>query len=265
MSLLGELAHQAPIMPLHDLREARTIVGKMRAAFGLNAAPTPLLTPPASNVKFAKSKGVSVYGLSLAPALSSGITNVCPFSTPECRAHCVAHSGRGAYPHVPRGRAFRTKLLVERPDVFVTLLAHEISAAQDKHGAELRVRLNGFSDLPWERYVPWLFERDVKFYDYTKWPLGTRLTPTNYKLTYSASERWTVGHYAQHRIHGLNVAAVFDVRRGHPLPKTFYDVPVIDGDTSDDRWADPTPCVVGLRAKGSLRSAVSKFKQEEAA
>jgi hypothetical protein len=135
----------------------------------------------------------------------------------------------------------------------VTILGHEISKAADKHGDTLRVRLNTFSDLPWESIAPALFVTRVKFYDYTKWPMGSRLAPGNYKLTYSVSENTKESEARNLLAAGHNIAVVFDTLRGQELPSTCYGVPVVDGDLSDDRTYDPARVVVGLRAKGRMR------------
>ncbi|SNT40033.1 hypothetical protein SAMN04488078_11405 [Antarctobacter heliothermus] len=52
---------------------------------------------------------------------------------------------------------------------------------------------------------------------------------------------------------GMNVAAVVDSLEG-----TLFGFPIIDGDEHDLRFLDPSPCVVGLKAKGSLRSSETK-------
>ncbi len=48
---------------------------------------------------------------------------------------------------------------------------------------------------------------------------------------------------------GVNVAAIFDTKKGKALPVTFNGVPVIDGDLTDYRPADDKGVIVGLRWK----------------
>jgi hypothetical protein len=129
-----------------------------------------------------------IYGLSLAPAGLSGV-QVCRYRTPECEAGCVAFSGKGDLPDVIRARQAKTVFLAERPASVLRILVDELDRVSRRFGAQLAVRLNTFSDLPWERIVPWLFERfaGVRFYDYTKW--SDRATPENYDLTFSVSDR----------------------------------------------------------------------------
>jgi hypothetical protein len=128
----------------------------------------------------------------------------------------------------------------------------------ERHGLKPAVRLNGTSDLPWERIRCGehanVFERfpDVEFYDYTKVPVGIRrraLDIPNYHLTFSLAES-NDDNARDAMAAGLNVAAVFAVKRGQPLPETYWRRPVIDGDVSDLRFTDPAGCIVGLRAKG---------------
>jgi hypothetical protein len=169
-----------------DPDEARGRWDAFRVASGY-APGRPLLTQPDENMKLAKD--MVTYGLSLAQANTSGMTNVCPFSTPGCRAACVAKNGNGSFKSTQDARILKVRFLLADPSAFVTLLAAEIDKAVAKHGDQLRVRLNTFSDIRWEDVAPWLFtERPhVNFYDYTKdW---TRNPPANYRLTLSVSER----------------------------------------------------------------------------
>jgi hypothetical protein len=117
------------------------------------------------------------------------------------------------------------------------------------------VRVNGTSDLPQlalrlARKFP-----NVQLYDYTKIPRAETRKLDNYHLTYSHS-----GYNAEECLRvlklGVNVAVVFDTRKGQPLPKRWNGYRVIDGDLSDLRFLDPTGVIVGLRAKGRARKRV---------
>ena len=91
----------------------------------------------------------------------------------------------------------------------------------------------------------------VQFYDYTKLPKPWLRTKPNYHLTFSYSERSSWAEVEACLAHGINVAVVFDRLKGDDLPTTFAGVRVIDGDTHDLRFLDPTPALVGLRFKGA--------------
>jgi hypothetical protein len=99
----------------------------------------------------------------------------------------------------------------------------------------------------------------VSFYDYTKitkralrHALG--LFPSNYHLTFSRTES---NHADCINVlkRGGNVAMVF--RKG--LPDSYAGFPVINGDETDYRPADPMGCVVGLKAKGKAKADMSGF------
>jgi hypothetical protein len=67
--------------------------------------------------------------------------------------------------------------------------------------------------------------------------------------------------------HGVNVAVVFNVERGHDLPTHWQGYTVIDGDMHDLRFLDKipqgsaSPVIVGLRAKGKAKKDSFGFVQ----
>jgi hypothetical protein len=213
-----------------------------------------LLTPPGANLKLDKDHAVVSYGLSLAQSTTSGLANLCPFSTPECRNGCVAKNGNGAYNKTQRARALKVAFLLADPSAFLTLVAVEVDAAHAKYGDRLRVRFNTFSDIRWEEVAPWLFadRPHIRFYDYTK--DHDRIPPANYVLTLSASERTDDSFVRLAVESGQNVAVVFATKRTQALPRSWMGLDVIDGDKTDNRADDPARVVVGLRAKGRMRS-----------
>lgn len=247
-----------------DGREARRRWDVYRQLNGYSPGRA-LLTPPSDNMKLAKAGklGIAVtYGLALAPANSSG-HNTCRFSTPLCRSGCIAFAGNGRFSGVQAARVLRTNWLLADPSGFLSLLVHEIDRAARKHGEALAVRLNTFSDIPWETVAPWIFEREVQFYDYTKRP--NRTPPANYHLTFSASERTTDEEVTDLVRQGQNVAVIFTTTRNHLLPTHWKGVSVVDGDESDARHLDPRGVVVGLRAKGTLRTRDRALRMVRAA
>lgn len=212
------------------------------------------------------------YNLSLAPALTSG-HNVCAYSTPACRAGCVAFTGRGLGPTGASGgtvmgqRALKVQFLVANPDAFCTLVHRELTLAAKRHG-KMAVRLNCYSDIPWELIAPWMYDvPGVIAYDYTKYP--NRTSTPNYHLTYSVHERSSDELIISKLSAGQNVAVVFNLlhrQNGswqYPLPAEFLGFPVIDGDKDDTRYDDPPGVVVGLRVKGrKLFNNPGKFVRE---
>lgn len=206
--------------------------------------------------------------LYLAPAETAGRGNVCPFASAGCRAACLFTAGRGRFWNVRAARIRKTREFFDSPAHFVDRLAEDVAALvrlAGRRGMRPTVRLNGTSDLPWERIKGTdgrtIFDRfpNVQFYDYTKRP-NRRPIPGNYHLTFSLSES---NLYAAQRelSAGRSVAVVFDVKRKGPLPATWHGIPVIDGDANDLRFLDPGPCVVGLRAKGRAKVDAVGFVQ----
>lgn len=251
-----------------SLSEAREAWADFRQAEGLRRdTGRDLLTAPDGNVKLAKNVAPT-YSLALSPAATSGF-NVCQASTPECRKHCVAFSGKGGMARVQKVRVARTRFLAARPQAFLTMLVDELDRAVAKHG-QVKVRLNAFSDLAWEAIAPWLFERyaeTVTFYDYTKRWDRTEL-PTNYLLTYSVSEKTSLDAVEEALGEGRNVAAVVGAKRGEAIHSVTLlrdgsrsiGFPSIDGDKSDDRSIDPRGVVVALRPKGTMRQGSSMVR-----
>lgn len=248
-----------PLAP-SELREWREIMSAERARYGFKRVHVDLLTT--DNDKLGKST-VPSFGLSLAPADTSGVWQVCRYSSPGCRSVCLATAGNGRYDSVTRARQYRTALLGAHPALFIRVMAHEIRNLAAKHG-EIRFRANVISDLPWELFAPELFSLrfdngdavPVKMYDYTKYPSSKRGTIPNYRLVGSVHEKHT-----DSQIWGMvndygSAAVVFSTLRGTPLPTSYLGVRLVDGDKSDDRtMASETGVIIGLRAKGQAIGA----------
>ncbi len=216
-----------------------------------------MLSKDSDNMKLGKSAkaGYPSLGLALAPHKRSGEFNVCRYATPVCSASCVAEAGTGFYPKIQKARELKTRFLAHDPAAFVTIVADEIDTHVRKFG-KVAVRLNTFSDLPWETLVPDLFARwgdKVTFYDYTKWPAAARPEQAGYDLTRSATERTTNAEIVKMVRDGERVAVVLNIKKKDMVP-TFEGVPAIDGDKTDARFAEPKGVVVVLRPKGRART-----------
>lgn len=161
--------------------------------------------------------------------------------------------------YVATGRKIRTDFMMAEPLAFLRLLVHEIGTAHRKHD-DLHVRLNTFSDIAWERVIPWMFAMfpDVQFYDYTKRWDRIEHTPANYALAASVSEATPMQTV---RLFDGPMAVVLDVPKGQPMPATWQGHVVVDADLSD-RWIVEhagCPVVGGLRPKGKLAKSNSPF------
>ena len=195
----------------------------------------------------------------------------CPSATDACRKGCLGHtSGHMHMPGPTKARDQRSALYVEQNEVFCQQLKDEIArhlARCKKKQLTPAIRLNGTSDISWERRHRDIFDEfpTVQFYDYTKVRVrmsqylasGTKCDnswPSNYHLTFSGSG--SQPDVAKRILHaGGNVAVVF----WPELPSRWWDYPVIDGDTHDARFVDPAGAIVGLRAKGIARVDTASF------
>ena len=208
-------------------------------------------------------KGYKTGILYLAPASVSGVVNVCIFASAACKSACLYSAGRGAFNSVQTARIAKTKLFVADKHAFVESLKLNVSKLVSnclKTKATPTVRLNGTSDINWERYSVIQSFPGVQFYDYTKNHFRMILflsgkLPSNYSLTFSRSEV-NESDCLEVLNRGGNVAVVF---RSKTLPQTWNGFKVINGDENDLRFLDPKGVVVGLSAKGKARNDTSGF------
>ena len=131
------------------------------------------------------------------------------------------------------------------------------SGLAHRHGKLAAVRLNVFSDIPWERFLDLDRFPDIQFYDYTKVAARLGRTPANYYLTFSRSEN-NEPQARQSLAKGFNVAVPF-----RDPPARFLGHPVIDGDTHDYRFLDPKGVIVGLKPKGLAWHDTTGFVRED--
>jgi len=215
------------------------------------------------------SKGYLTGILYLAPASLSGL-NMCPKSSRGCRAACLFSAGRGRFYSVNRARIVKTLAWHFNPNLFIETIKKSINSLlvkAKKPNLTPVVRLNGTSDILWERNTDIMQKfSGVQFYDYTK--IVKRLNfdiPANYHLTFSLSEsNETDARLALDK--GYNVAAVF---RNANLPARDLDADVINGDATDLRFLDARGAgrgvVVGLKAKGKAKADTTGFVKDIAA
>lgn len=189
--------------------------------------------------------------------------NVCgPTATPGCIASCLKWAGRCAFYNVTKSQVIKTLAFFFDSKRYEATIDKSIQALKRKakrEGMTPIVRLNGTSDLPWEKMTS-LMQRnnDVQFYDYTKNDARLyKAMPENYDLTFSLAEN---NHEAarQALTAGHRVAVVFR----KDIPKSFWGFKVIDGDSTDLRFLDPQGVIVGLKAKGKAKKDTSGFVQD---
>ena len=206
--------------------------------------------------------GYLSFILHLAPADLSG-RETCPKRTAGCTAACLNTAGRGGMfkkgentNMIQKARIRKTQYFFEARDYFMQDLYNDITKAikfAEKQGLTPVFRLNGTSDLSWEKYTindKNIFELfpTVQFYDYTK-VLGRKVKQyANYHLTFSKADG-NDSDVAEALLQGMSVVAVYD--------KIPEGVP--SADETDLRFLDPKGVMLGLKAKGRAKKDYSGF------
>lgn len=217
-----------------------------------------------------KKQGVLTGIIYLAPHVESliyGGKNICPAASPGCSMACLGRRSMRLY--MQRGfnsKAWKTLLWLYRPDLFKKILIGEITKLV-KRAAKLNlipsVRLNGSSDICWEKKFPMLFKLfpDVIFYDYTK--ISKRVMaklPDNYKLTFSQHE--SNKPMSRKLLNsGYNVAIVFS-NLEEAVKEGYKNWPVYDGDITDFRPYDKSG-VIGLSVKAHVKDSTGFIIKNE--
>ena len=219
--------------------------------------------------------------------------NICPFKG-LCEIPCLQTSGRLKFTKsqlaMLKRRLLFTYAIKYQPSLYFDLLSKSIErqlAKARKLGLRLAVRLNGTSDIRYERLnmkngkeENTISEEsiirkypDIEFYDYTKYPYALRdysnlvdrnlksRDMTNYHLTYSFNENTTPLDIENNFKAGRNIAIVF---RSHIPSEILFNgnlVEVVDGDKHDLRLPhiDGTSKFIALTAKGRAKTDYSGF------
>lgn len=207
--------------------------------------------------------GYLSFILHLSPADVAGAGNTCPKATAGCKAACLNTAGRGGMftPEqgtnaVQEARKRKTRQFFADKKAFAEVLKKDIEKAikyADKQGLTPVFRLNGTSDIAWEKYGIIEAFPTVQFYDYTK-IIGRKVAHLpNYHLTFSAADG-NDADVAKAIAQGMNVTVVFD-----KIPAEYMGKPVFNADDTDLRFLDPKGAVLGLKAKGRARKDTTGF------
>jgi len=207
--------------------------------------------------------GYLSFILHLAPADLSG-RETCPKRTAGCTAACLNTAGRGGMfkkgentNMIQKARIRKTQYFFADRAAFMADLVSDINKAikfAAKQNLTPVFRLNGTSDLSWEKYeaahgknIFELFDY-VQFYDYTK-VLGRKVKHLkNYHLTFSKADG-NDADVAEALLQGMSVVAVYDeIPAGTP-----------SADETDLRFLDPKGVMLGLKAKGRAKKDYSGF------
>jgi len=207
--------------------------------------------------------GYLSFILHLAPSTLSG-HNTCPKATKGCIAACLNTAGRGGMFKrgettnvIQKARIRKTNYFYNDRAGFMFDLMQDIKKGirlANKLGLEPVFRLNGTSDLSWEKYEMTegknVFDvfAGIQFYDYTK-VLGRKVKHIeNYHLTFSKADG-NDSDVAEALLQGMSVVAVYD--------KIPEGVP--SADETDLRFLDPKGIMLGLKAKGRAKKDYSGF------
>lgn len=201
--------------------------------------------------------GYLSFILHLAPADLSG-KEVCPKRTAGCTAACLNTAGRGGMFRkgentnmIQKARIRKTQYFFADRAGFMADLERDIRKGirfAERQGLKPVFRLNGTSDLSWEKYG--IIEKfpGVQFYDYTK-VLGRKVSHLpNYHLTFSAADG-NDSDVAKAIAAGMNVTVVYD-----QIPEGVFSA-----DETDLRFLDPKVGIIGLKAKGRAKRDTSGF------
>jgi hypothetical protein len=246
------------------------------------------------NAKAAKASGYGYLNAVhyMAPHKLAGVGNLCSHASAACIALCLGqYSGQAAMVAdlesgtnpVRESRKLKAQLFMIDRQNYMNRLARDIvklDAKATREGLKLCVRLNGSTDIAFERIsfaiddktsvalakhysqimvididatyyagrvmtLPQLFPA-IQFVDYTKNPGRLGKAPANLDLTLSYSAE-NSADCVNALMAGHNVAMVF----AGGLPESFAGFPVIDGDKHDLRHLDAKGgYIVGLSPKG---------------
>ena len=223
-----------------------------------------LLSTANPKIQKGTAKGYLSFILHLAPADLSG-RETCPKRTAGCTAACLNTAGRGGMFKrgentnvIQRARIRKTEYFFNDRAAFMDDLTTDIMKAVNfarRKGLKPVFRLNGTSDLSWEKYPTRYGAKNIfdqfptlQFYDYTK-VLGRKVKDIpNYHLTFSAADG-NDSDVAEALMQGMSVATVFD-----KIPAGVYSA-----DEDDLRFLDPKGIVLGLKAKGRAKKDTSGF------
>jgi len=223
-----------------------------------------LLSTANPKIQKGTEKGYLSFILHLAPATLSG-KEVCPKRTKGCTDACLNTAGRGGMfkkgettNMIQKARIRKTEYFFADRAAFMEDLVTDIMKAVNfarRKGLKPVFRLNGTSDLSWEKY-PTRYGHDnifsqfptLQFYDYTK-VLGRKTADLpNYHLTFSAADG-NDADVEQALAQGMNVTVVYD-----KIPEGVYSA-----DEDDLRFLDPKVGIIGLKAKGRAKKDTSGF------
>jgi hypothetical protein len=204
--------------------------------------------------KSRKALGIRTKILYMAAATSIPGLSSCLWAT-HCAELCLVQTGQLGLPTGVDATTRKLLLAYWYPKLFLAKLESELTnfdRIAAKTGERCAVRLNGTTDLMWELILQMERWPNLRFYDYTKGLARLdRVDREVYDLTYSYD-----GANLQQCLNvlgsGGRVAAVFD-----GLPESYFGYDVVEGDSHDARFVNPTGTWVALTPKGKAKTDLS--------
>lgn len=245
--------------PRREHKQAQTAAFSARSGFHyLNAL----------NYKTAKGEHTGYLSaiMYLAPHTIGGGPSLCPHSTEACRTACLYSAGRGAFDRTKNARLRRTHMYLNDRPRFLREVVEEVRKMQkvaERHGLKLAVRLNGTSDILWERQRLGAYANfmeafpDVAWYDYSKVPLEHRDPPANYHILFSLADD-NLSKAVEYLKAGHSISAVVpDDQKANMIGSAVsldgdgMVARFVDGDEDDTRFLDKPRSIVLLSPKGT--------------
>jgi hypothetical protein len=224
----------------------------------------------------------------MSPYDLAGVGNLCPHSTPGCRALCLGEfSGQaamhkpGAMSNVQVARRRRAVRFMTERQAYLQDVAHAIGLAYRKacrKGYPLAVRLNGSTDIAWEGIKIDLTPETANGINRNLCrcgPLVHTVAPGVYRnlmtlfpfiqfLDYTKSAKrlqrelppnydLTLSRSERNENEAIQIAKSGKARIAvvfDVVPRRWHGLKVVDGDKHDLRHLDPVGVVVGLAPKG---------------
>mgnify|MGYP005813513623 CR=1 FL=1 len=224
-----------------------------------------------TKVEMGELKGYMTAVVYLQPANKVAKKTLCPAAKISgCIKDCLETSGRLGMTQSERAKSRRTILFLLDPDRFYSLLRRDIEKEHRAHGDKLAIRLNGTSDIDFEKFI--LSMPHIRFYDYTKiYHRISTPSPTRkifgtmkfpYDLTFSGSafSSYSMGKTARAIQAGHRVALAFNTAE----TKGEYKIPseLLNFDKNDLRFTDEHK-TGALKAKGTskqFRNSIENVK-----
>ena len=172
-----------------------------------------------------------------------------------CKPDCLVTSGQLGKTPAQKAVTKRTLCYLLERSRFFDVLRGEIYLHSANYGDTLAVRLNGTTDINFNKFIESM--PSVLFYDYTKiYARVKKNTLKNYDLTFSgsANNSTTMGITAKAIKNGFKTVLAVntaETKGEYKVPSKLDLIPLINMDDTDARFLDPAGSVGVLKRKGS--------------